>query len=325
MDDLGRHGVLLGREDLCCERRVRFDKVPYVAREWLVGCVLDRRGRGKRWLGVWSGRALCSRRRRLACRLGRCCVCRVAAAVSRDRGHNNDGLPACLRREAVPRRRCKRRRRPCVAVAGSGSARRGRLGACRRAVPSIACCNGCAATLLLHNGAVCFCSRRSSRSSSSSRSSTQDICPSSSSAAHLGAAQFPKCSVDNCQRVSPQTTMFARAARLAASRRTMATSSGKPFPPIEYTMPKEAYEARLHAAGSAKNWLYINAIVVVPALLAVAYYTVPAEIEHLNHIREHPKEYIPWPHLRKRKNPFPWGDDALFHNETFLPSPPKDE
>jgi cytochrome c oxidase subunit 6a len=102
------------------------------------------------------------------------------------------------------------------------------------------------------------------------------------------------------------------------------------FPSYEKTMLKEAYEAKVHAEGSTKMWEKINLFLVFPTLALVGYFTLPKELNHIHHIQEHPKEYIAWPHLRKRKNvsyltqEFPWGDDALFHNEAFTPSPPKE-
>ncbi len=38
-------------------------------------------------------------------------------------------------------------------------------------------------------------------------------------------------------------------------------------------------------------WIYINALVVAPVLLAVGYYTIPVELAHIRHLEEHPDEW----------------------------------
>ncbi|KAI8914510.1 cytochrome c oxidase, subunit VIa [Gorgonomyces haynaldii] len=88
----------------------------------------------------------------------------------------------------------------------------------------------------------------------------------------------------------------------------------KQFPSYQETMLPEAYHAKEHAKGSTKMWLNINLFLVIPALAAVGYFTLPKELAHIHHLEEHPNEYVAWPHLRKRKNSFPWGNEALFHN-----------
>ncbi|KAI8833896.1 hypothetical protein BC829DRAFT_365741, partial [Chytridium lagenaria] len=72
-------------------------------------------------------------------------------------------------------------------------------------------------------------------------------------------------------------------------------------------------------AGSTKWWFYFNLIFTIPALAVVSYTAVPRELEHMKHLSEHPNEFIEFPHIRKRKNPFPWGDDSLFHNDNSNP------
>ena len=67
--------------------------------------------------------------------------------------------------------------------------------------------------------------------------------------------------------------------------------------------------------GAVSLWTKINIFLVFPALIAVGIYTLPAELNHIRHLEEHPNEYTAWPHLRKRKNEFPWGNEALFHNK----------
>ncbi|EGF83931.1 hypothetical protein BATDEDRAFT_85528 [Batrachochytrium dendrobatidis JAM81] len=94
---------------------------------------------------------------------------------------------------------------------------------------------------------------------------------------------------------------------------------GKVFPPVEHTMLKEAYAARMHAKSSAKTWYYLNVFFFLPGMLLAAWWLVPGEVAHIQHKYEHPNEYIPWPHLKKQKNPFPWGTDPLFKNDVFVP------
>eukprot|EP00842_Homolaphlyctis_polyrhiza_P006667 jgi/Hompol1/7000/HPOL_005153-RA len=117
------------------------------------------------------------------------------------------------------------------------------------------------------------------------------------------------------------------ASRLATPfRRAMSSvSNGRPFPPYEQVMLKDAYAARHHAEGSVKTWYWINLLLVAPALIASGIYVIPNEMEHIKHKYEHPNEYVPFQHLRKLKNPFPWGFDPLFDNKAFVPGPPRDE
>lgn len=93
------------------------------------------------------------------------------------------------------------------------------------------------------------------------------------------------------------------------------------FPPIEKTMLKDAYASRLHAHESTETWKKINAFLVLPCLIIVAAYSIPQELEHIKHLEEHPNKFQGFSYMRKRKNPFPWGDDSLFHNENSNPRP----
>ena len=89
----------------------------------------------------------------------------------------------------------------------------------------------------------------------------------------------------------------------------------------QQTMLKPAYDARMHAKGAVKMWEKINrtpantVFLVIPALVAVGAYTLPAELSHIKHLEEHPNDFVAYPHMRKRKNEFPWGNEALFHNK----------
>lgn len=48
-------------------------------------------------------------------------------------------------------------------------------------------------------------------------------------------------------------------------------------------------------------WFWFNIIVTAPAVVAAVAYTVPAEIAHVNHLKEHPNEWVPHPYLHKHK------------------------
>lgn len=54
--------------------------------------------------------------------------------------------------------------------------------------------------------------------------------------------------------------------------------------------------------GTTKMWFWFNVFVTAPAVIAAIVYTVPDEIAHINHLKEHPKEWVPHPYLRKHKN-----------------------
>ncbi|KAJ3328718.1 Cytochrome c oxidase subunit 6A1, mitochondrial [Blyttiomyces sp. JEL0837] len=95
------------------------------------------------------------------------------------------------------------------------------------------------------------------------------------------------------------------------------------WPSIKETMLAADYHEREHARGSTKFWFNLNIFLVVPALIGVAVWALPTEIHHIQHLKEHPNEYVAWPHLRKRKNPFPWyeTDHSLFHHPAANPGP----
>ncbi|KAJ3035189.1 Cytochrome c oxidase subunit 6A1, mitochondrial [Rhizophlyctis rosea] len=100
------------------------------------------------------------------------------------------------------------------------------------------------------------------------------------------------------------------------------------FPPYEKIMTKEELEAMHHAEGSVSMWWKINLFLVVPTLAFVTWWAGGRELEHIHHQRTHKEnsDYIAWPHSRKRKNPFPWGDGdhSLFHNP-WVNRGPEDE
>ncbi|KAI9193270.1 cytochrome c oxidase, subunit VIa [Polychytrium aggregatum] len=103
-------------------------------------------------------------------------------------------------------------------------------------------------------------------------------------------------------------TRFASAIRQTVAKRSMASSTGAVDEYYASTMLPSAYAARQHAKGSVSFWRKFNYFFTVPALLAVAVYSMPPELEHIKHLKEHPNEFHAFPYLRKRKVPFPYGD-----------------
>ncbi|KAJ3178092.1 Cytochrome c oxidase subunit 6A1, mitochondrial [Irineochytrium annulatum] len=99
------------------------------------------------------------------------------------------------------------------------------------------------------------------------------------------------------------------------------------WPSRQDTMLPEEWHEVEHAKKSTTFWSRFNMFVAIPALIAIMAICVPREIEHMHHLEEHPNEYTGLPHLRKRKNPFPWGngDLSLFHNPICNPVPPAEE
>lgn len=48
-------------------------------------------------------------------------------------------------------------------------------------------------------------------------------------------------------------------------------------------------------------WKWFNIIVTGPAVVAAMIFTVPNEVAHIKHLKEHgPGEWVPHPYLRKR-------------------------
>ena len=72
-----------------------------------------------------------------------------------------------------------------------------------------------------------------------------------------------------------------------------------------------------HAAKSARMWKFLSFFVALPMVGFVTWNTYKSEMEHMRHLEEHGRpEFVPYPHLRIRTKPFPWGDGnhTLFHN-----------
>ncbi|TPX43200.1 hypothetical protein SeMB42_g04828 [Synchytrium endobioticum] len=108
---------------------------------------------------------------------------------------------------------------------------------------------------------------------------------------------------------------------------TAAPTNPAAFPPVEQVMLAENYHARMHAKESVSFWWRINLYVVAPALVLVAMYSLPGEFAHIRHLQEHPNEFVAYPYLRKRKNPFPFsdGDHTMFSNPMCNPDPAPEE
>ncbi|TPX75542.1 hypothetical protein CcCBS67573_g03186 [Chytriomyces confervae] len=113
---------------------------------------------------------------------------------------------------------------------------------------------------------------------------------------------------------------FAR--RFNSVARTFTENSPATFPSVKETMAPHAYSEYQHAYKSTNTWFYLNFAITIPGLAAALYFCVPPELEHLNHLLEHPREFEDLPYMRKRKTPFPWGDNSLFHNDNANPSRP---
>jgi cytochrome c oxidase subunit 6a len=97
----------------------------------------------------------------------------------------------------------------------------------------------------------------------------------------------------------------------------------KQWPSYEQTMTAKSFAERQHAVGTTKMWKWFNIVLVVPSLIACALYTIPPEIKHIKHLKEHPNEWQGYAYMRKRNHAYPWGDDSLFHNDNSNPRPPQ--
>ncbi|XP_070573394.1 cytochrome c oxidase subunit 6A, mitochondrial-like [Ptychodera flava] len=77
-----------------------------------------------------------------------------------------------------------------------------------------------------------------------------------------------------------------------------------------------------HAAG-AKQWKMLSFLIAVPGVAVCMVNAYLKETEHMEHLKEHRPEFIPYSHLRLRTKPYPWGDGnhSLFHNPLTNPLP----
>ncbi|KAJ1550198.1 Cytochrome c oxidase subunit 6A1, mitochondrial, partial [Cladochytrium tenue] len=119
------------------------------------------------------------------------------------------------------------------------------------------------------------------------------------------------------------TVAASRSSRLASSSAVAEINPAAPetWPSVKETMVPDAYHEFEHAKGSVNFWFWTNLLFVIPALVGVSLYVLPDEFNHIKHLPDHAKEYVAFPHLGKRKNPFPWGDGdkSLFHNQYANP------
>ena len=80
---------------------------------------------------------------------------------------------------------------------------------------------------------------------------------------------------------------------------------------------QEYAEEEHHALKTMGTWRAISLFVAVPGCLLCAYSAMQKEKAHPHPIEEHGRDpFLPYPHLRIRAKPFPWGDGnhSLFHN-----------
>ncbi|KAJ3029941.1 UNVERIFIED_CONTAM: hypothetical protein HDU68_010627 [Siphonaria sp. JEL0065] len=104
-----------------------------------------------------------------------------------------------------------------------------------------------------------------------------------------------------------RSVRFLSAARRAHTSvaRTFTENNPATFPSVKDTMLKPNFHEYQHAHG----------------LLAIGYVAIPPELEHLEHLLAHPREFETLPYMRKRKNSYPWGDNSAFHHPHANPAP----
>ena len=47
-------------------------------------------------------------------------------------------------------------------------------------------------------------------------------------------------------------------------------------------------------------WWWFNIVLTAPCLIATAAYTIPPEVKHIAHMKEHPNEWEGYSYMRKR-------------------------
>lgn len=90
------------------------------------------------------------------------------------------------------------------------------------------------------------------------------------------------------------------------------------------TFAEQYHAEEKHAAQTVNMWKMISLFVAIPGVALATWNGFSKEAEHHRHIEEHGRDpFIPYPHLRIRTKPFPWGDGnhTLFHNPHTNPLP----
>ena len=113
--------------------------------------------------------------------------------------------------------------------------------------------------------------------------------------------------------VFKMATVFLRPSRLIINSSLRIRGCSKATP----TYAEMLQSRKEHAAKSARMWKFLSFFVALPMVGFVTWNTYKSEMEHMRHLEEHGRpEFVPYPHLRIRTKPFPWGDGnhTLFHN-----------
>ncbi|CAO0802227.1 unnamed protein product [Mucor circinelloides] len=83
---------------------------------------------------------------------------------------------------------------------------------------------------------------------------------------------------------------------------------------IKTEFETERQAVKVHAAESAETWKKITLFVCIPALIGAGYNAYNLYAKHLEHAKEHPKEWVKYPYINYRGKDFFWGKNSLFFN-----------
>ncbi|KAI9294359.1 cytochrome c oxidase, subunit VIa [Neoconidiobolus thromboides FSU 785] len=115
------------------------------------------------------------------------------------------------------------------------------------------------------------------------------------------------------------------------STKASARSSLRQYSSTASSSAREKYFEELkhtqeHAKKATNTWRLISLYVAGPILIVTSYNAYRIAKDHEEHMKHHPYEFKPWPHLRIRNKAFPFGDGdhTLFHNPSINLDPPKD-